>query len=80
MFLRETDNRRPTRNAGAARVPFMGVKRWRGRVLSRTSIDLLVLEPFLPAPHDGFGAQVPRMIALVPSPSAVSKMMFARQT
>ena len=40
----------------------------------------LAHEPFLPAPHDGFGAPVPRMIALVPSPSAVSKRMFARQT
>jgi hypothetical protein len=34
-------------------------------------------EPLLPAPHDGFGAPVARIITLVPRPSTVSRMIFA---
>ena len=64
------DDRRRVERLAAGRAGFV----------AQQPAEALAHEPLLPAPHDGFGAPVPRMIALVPSPSAVSKMMFARQT
>src|SRR5271156_3935553 len=52
----------------------------RPRLVAQQPFKALVGKAFLPAPDAGLGLLVSRMIALVPTPSAVSKTIRARQT
>jgi hypothetical protein len=50
------------------------------RLVAQKALEALVGEAFLPAPDAGLGLAGSRMIAFVPTPSAVSSTICARQT